>query len=125
MKVFGTQIIAELTGCDKLLLNNEEKLTKILSVGIEECGLTQVQISSHHFSPIGVTAIAIISESHVAIHTFPEFGHVSIDVYHCSDDATPLYRLLKFLKNTLSAQEVNSIEVSRGNDLSVQGRNAE
>jgi S-adenosylmethionine decarboxylase proenzyme len=122
MIVSGTQVIAELTGCNKLLLNDEQELRKILSAGIKECGFTQVQITSHQFSPIGVTAIAIVSESHVAIHTFPEFGHVSIDAYHCSEDSTPLYRLLNFLKKALSAQEVKSIEISRGHKLSVQHR---
>lgn len=120
MKVDGRQLVAELTGCNKALLNDEKRLTVLLTAGIIESGLTQVHMSSHKFQPIGVTLIAIISESHVALHTFPESGHASLDVYHCNADSAPLYRLLKFLQSALGADNATHLEISRGAALNLQ-----
>lgn len=117
MKISGTHLVAELAGCDRLLLNDENKLKAILADGIRECGLTLVQMSSHKFTPVGVTVIAIISESHVALHTFPEAGHASLDIYHCTADTPPLHLLLTFLKTHFSATEVSHLQIARGSKL--------
>jgi len=79
-------------------LNNKKKLRQILKTGIHKCGLTLKRLSSHQFNPVGVTVTAIISESHIAIHTYPEARHVSIDIFTCSADSQTPLKLLNFLK---------------------------
>lgn len=103
--------------CSPVLLSNCKKLEIILGRGIKEYGLNLIDIHGHTFEPYGVTIIAIISESHIAIHTYPETQHVSIDVFHCSTKPHQLYKLLDFLKLQLEAKEIKLLEVCRGNEL--------
>ncbi len=117
MKTYGMQLIAELHGCPPELLNDKDKLQAILTRGIEACGFHQVSTRAHKFEPIGVTVISIINESHIAIHTYPEAHHASVDIFHCSTESEPLFELLNFLKYELNARSVKYIEVTRGNRL--------
>lgn len=124
MKISGVQLVAELTGCDAALLDDEVALQTFLKEGITSSGLSLVQLTSHKFSPIGVTVIAIIAESHIAIHTFPEAWHASIDIYHCSDDVEPLHTLLRFMQEKLHARTGSLRELRRGSTLDVVDRNS-
>ena len=117
MKPHGIQLVAELIGCSQVLLNDEKQLRNLISKAIHNCGLHQLNILSHKFYPIGVTVISIIHESHVAIHTFPEANHASIDIFHCSDNSESLHKLLNLLKTELKARDVKLMEMSRGNAL--------
>ena len=51
----------------------------------EACGAHVLQTMSHHFNPQGVTAICLLSESHISIHTWPEKGEAAVDVFTCGD----------------------------------------
>ncbi len=119
MKTYGTQLIAELHGCPPGLLDDSQILEDLLIRGLETCGFHQVNTRSHHFDPIGVTVISIINESHIAIHTYPEAHHASVDIFHCSTDARPLFQLLDFLRRELHARSVKYLEVARGSRLEV------
>ena len=50
---------------------------------------TLLQLVSHQFEPQGVTALALLAESHMSIHTWPENGYAAIDVFTCGRTATP------------------------------------
>ncbi|MFQ5752346.1 MAG: adenosylmethionine decarboxylase [bacterium] len=117
MKPYGIQLIAELKGCSPELLNDEKQLKTLLTEGIQKCGLLQLNILSHKFNPVGVTVISIISESHIAIHTYPEAHHASIDIFHCSAEARSLFKLLDFLQARLQAQNVKFMAIARGKKL--------
>ncbi|HET56527.1 MAG TPA: adenosylmethionine decarboxylase [Ignavibacteria bacterium] len=119
MKPLGTQHIAEFLNCKKSLLNNPEQLEKLLMAGIKKSGLHYEKIISHKFNPLGVTVLAIISESHVGIHTYPEAGHISIDVFTCSD-AKKQIKLIKHLKENLKPRKVIMTEIQRGNPLEIR-----
>ena len=114
MDLKGRQIIAELKECEFSRLDDEGRLREILQRGIKKCGFTLVKMTSHKFNPIGVTLVALISESHVALHTFPEFKHASIDIFHCIDDSEPLFLLLNFIKKELRAKQVEHLNFGRG-----------
>lgn len=123
MKTYGIQLIAEFNGCPPNLLNDESQLEDILAAGMKCCGLRQVRIDSHKFEPIGVTVISIINESHIAIHTYPEAHHASVDIFHCSSNSTPIIELLSFLKAKFRAQSVKFMELSRGSKLELTETN--
>ncbi len=122
MKPLGTQIIAEFIYCSKNILNDKEALERELKVGIERCGLGLKSLSGYKFDPVGVTIIAIISQSHVGIHTYPEARHASIDIFTCSTDNSQTQKLLQFLKNKLKPRTVRVIEVLRGNPLEIKDK---
>jgi len=123
MKPLGKQIIAEFINCSGRALNNKEEIESILAEGIQKSGLTLIGITGKQFFPVGVTSIAIISESHVAIHTYPEAGHASLDIFTCANGARNINKLLKFLREKLRPQTVRLMEIQRGNPLTVNEEN--
>ena len=119
MKPRGKQFIAEFINCSIDILNDQQTIEQILTDGIRKCGLHLVNINSHIYNPIGVTTIAIISESHIAIHTYPEARHASLDIFTCSDELQPPLDLLHFLKDKFRPDTVRIAEVTRGNPLEI------
>lgn len=123
MQTLGTQHIAELQGCDEKLLNDAAAMEKLVFDGIRFSGLSLVKIVSHKFEPIGVTVLAILSESHVGVHTFPESKHVSLDVFTCSNPEKNM-KFIKYIQNSLSSNQLSFLKVCRGqmlkNELGLQ-----
>lgn len=105
MKNLGKHCIAELYGCDHHILNDESALTSIFKEAIDIGGATLLQICSHKFSPQGVTIVALLSESHISIHTWPENGTAALDVFTCGN-STPDLALLHCI-NFLKPSEYN------------------
>jgi len=119
MKPVGTHIVAEFHHCGKEILNDRALLEEVLRRGIEESGLGFVGITSHAYDPVGVTVVALISESHVAVHTYPEARHASIDVFTCSPQRDTTLNLLHRLKEAFSPATTRIAEISRGNPLEI------
>lgn len=121
MKAFGTQLIAEFLDCQHAhLLAHCDQMEALLRVGIPHCGLDLRQIAVHQFDPIGVTAVAIIGESHVALHTYPETQHVAVDIFTCAPGALGPAQLLEWLKTQLQPREVRTAELLRGHKIAFQ-----
>lgn len=118
MKAYGSQIIAEFIGCRVPLLARREELEGLLAEGIERHGLELKALNSYQFQPEGVTAIAIIGASHVALHSYPEARHLSLDIFTCSPGSPQPERLLAFLRERLEPELVRSKQLTRG--LSVE-----
>jgi len=123
MKPTGTQILAEFFDCSVNILNDPGALEAILAEGIEACNLGLVGINSHCYDPIGVTSIAVIQDSHVAIHTYPEARHASVDVFTCSRVSHKSMDLLHYLEGKLMPGTTRVVEVSRGNPIEVANTN--
>jgi S-adenosylmethionine decarboxylase proenzyme len=120
MKPLGSQLIAEFMNCAADVLNDKEALGRILATGIKRCGLTLISIDGHQFEPIGLTMIAIIGESHVVVHTYPEARHASIDIFTCSNGSHAKNDLLTFFKSQLKPGTVRVVSLDRGNPLAVR-----
>lgn len=82
-------ILFTLKGCPEHLLDDEEKVAEALSKASRECGSTLLGMTSHKFEPQGVTAIALLAESHISMHTWPERGMAVCDVFTCGDHTSP------------------------------------
>ena len=87
MESTGNHCIAELYDCPPELINDETYVKKVLREAVEAGFATLIHEVSHKFHPQGVTALALISESHIAIHTWPEYGYVAADVFTCGERA--------------------------------------
>jgi spermidine synthase len=118
----GTQILAEFIDCSEELLRNSDSVERILTYGIEQAGFHLISLSSHQFSPGGATVVAIIGESHIAIHTYPEARHATIDIFTCSSDHDQR-KLLNILQEELAPKTVRVMEVQRGNPLEITDSN--
>ncbi len=82
----GLHLTADLYGCqcDPALLTDAEPLTALCRRAIGGSGLTVVGEQFHSFDPGGVTGVVLLAESHLALHTWPELGGVTLDVYVCN-----------------------------------------
>ena len=83
MKSVGRHLVLELWGCQNL--NSPEIVERALLDIVEALNLTLLSLNVHPFSPIGVTGVAIVSESHVVIHTWPELSYAAVDVFTCGE----------------------------------------
>ncbi len=89
MEPIGTHCIVELYDCPSDLLNDESFVKQALREAVDQGLAMLLHEVSHQFHPQGVTALALIAESHVAIHTWPECGYAAVDVFTCGDQADP------------------------------------
>lgn len=81
----GKHYLLNLYGCSFVLLNDEHYLLGLLEEAAKKSGATIIQSIFKKFDPQGVTAICLLSESHISIHTWPEEGKAAVDVYTCGD----------------------------------------
>jgi S-adenosylmethionine decarboxylase proenzyme len=80
----GTHYLVDFSSCGELP-DDEQTLVEILMEGVRRSGATIVQTCAHRFSPHGLSAVIVIAESHLAAHTWPEFGAMCIDLFSCSE----------------------------------------
>ena len=85
----GRHCIAELYGGNPNLLDSEEFINDALKEAAERSGATLLNLTSHKFKPQGVTALALLSESHISIHTWPELGYAAVDAFTCGKHTNP------------------------------------
>ncbi len=87
--VVGKHWIYDLQGGDHDLLNDEDFVKDVMTMAAEAANATLLSISSKKFDPQGVTAVLLLSESHLSIHTWPEFGYAAIDAFTCGEHTDP------------------------------------
>ncbi|MEL0435558.1 adenosylmethionine decarboxylase [Phycobacter sp. K97] len=113
-KVFaGTHLIIEVmkgTGLDC-----ETRIQNAFRKCVEVCGATLLHIHTHKFSPQGVSGVAVLAESHISVHTWPEIGYGAFDVFMCGD-AQP-WLAVGVLKEAFATDHVEVRELLRGEEL--------
>ena len=82
-------ILFELRGCPKELLDDEENIRLSLHVAAASAKSELLNISAHKFDPQGVTGLAMLADSHISIHTWPEKDLAMCDIFTCGVDSTP------------------------------------
>ncbi len=109
----GRHILAEFYNCNSNVLNNTELIEKEMVNAAVKCGATVIQQNFHMFNPYGVSGVVIISESHLAIHTWPEYGYAAVDLFTCGDSCDPMIAY-EYLKEKFSAGSAIYTELQRG-----------
>lgn len=113
MRTLGRHLLVEFYGCNRKILNDPERIEKIVIDSAEFAGAKVIKTMVHHFSPFGVSGIAIIAESHVSIHTWPEYNFASIDIYTCGTVIDP-WKSYEYLVAKLKPRNVTAVEMKRG-----------
>jgi S-adenosylmethionine decarboxylase len=85
----GKHCILELYGCSSARLNDEAFLRDTITTAAKRAGATLLNLITHRFEPQGVTGLALLAESHISIHTWPESGYAAVDVFTCGDHTMP------------------------------------
>nr|WP_211320366.1 adenosylmethionine decarboxylase [Tumebacillus permanentifrigoris] len=113
MDTMGRHVVAELWECDPKLLNDIEQVEKIMVNAAIESGAEVREVVFHKFTPLGVSGVVVISESHLTIHSFPEHGYASIDVYTCGDRIDPKVAA-DYIARGLRANKQETVQFARG-----------
>lgn len=108
IKHLGKQIILDFWGCENL--NSFKIIEKTLLEAVKACDATLLEIKIHAFSPCGITAIALISESHISIHTWPEHKYAAVDIFTCGENTDP-YLALPVFQKYLKPKKAEMIDV--------------
>ena len=85
----GKHCILELYACDCAKLDDEDFVRAALSNAALRAGATLLNLISHQFQPHGVTGLALLAESHISFHSWPESGYAAVDVFTCGDHTMP------------------------------------
>lgn len=96
--VVGRHVYGELYGCDPEILSNAEKLIEVVKEAAEIGGFTLLDVKAWKISP-GVSAVGIVLESHISIHTWPEYSFATVDVYTCGETGDPIAAYLHIVKS--------------------------
>ncbi len=113
MKALGTHIIVELSDCNAQILSDVEEVTKILVTAAKEANAEVLQTAFHRFMPQGVSGVVVIAESHLSIHTWPEYGYAAMDIYTCGDNTDP-WKACRYAAEKFEAKQMLTTEVRRG-----------
>jgi S-adenosylmethionine decarboxylase len=113
LNALGRHLLLELKDCDKEALDNLEYLKICLLDTAKQIGATVLNEVFHRFSPQGVSGVVVIAESHLCIHTWPEYNYAAVDIFTCGDTINPS-DAVEILVNKLSAGESSFVELKRG-----------
>jgi S-adenosylmethionine decarboxylase proenzyme len=109
----GRQVLVELYGCPAARLADVPGVEAAMREAAARCGATVVQSTFHAFSPCGVSGVVIIAESHLTIHTWPEYGYAAVDLFTCGANLDAEAGV-EALKEALGATHSSVVEVQRG-----------
>lgn len=95
------------------IIENEKKVKEILFEAAKRSNNTPLKFYFHKFNPHGITGVVLLAESHIALHGWPEFDYLAIDIFTCGDKTVP-YLALEHLKKIFTPRRVEVREIKRG-----------
>lgn len=113
MKKLGRHLLVEFTGCDVATLNNRDAIETALKEAARRAGATIVNSTFHQYNPYGLSGVVVIAESHMSIHTWPEYGYAAVDFFTCGERVDP-WKACWHIKDALAARDMYPREISRG-----------
>jgi len=112
-KPVGKHVIADFSGCSFDILNSKEFLQEQAISAAEKCGATVINAFAFQFEPQGVTVNLTLSESHLALHSYPEHGYLAVDIFTCGDTCQPEVAL-SYLQEKIQPKHVKMNTCPRG-----------
>ncbi len=113
MRALGRHVLAELYGCSPDILNDTTKIEEAMVNAALEAGAEIREVVFHEFCPQNVSGVVVISESHLAIHTWPEYEYAAVDVFTCGSTVDP-WVSCHYLKKHLKSNRMAAKEITRG-----------
>jgi len=113
LNALGRHFLMELEECNEETLNNLEALKAAMLTAADEAGATIMGESFHRFAPHGISGVVIIAESHLCIHTWPEYGYAAADIFTCGTTVCP-EKAAEILVEKLGARKHSVQEIHRG-----------
>ncbi len=109
----GYHLMMELFGCDPEKINSRKFLHLLVKNAVKQAGLTNLGSRFHQFDPQGVTGFTLLAQSHISLHTWPEYGYLVLDIFTCGDQKQADSLADQFLKRLRPAR-INRQVVRKG-----------
>jgi spermidine synthase len=113
----GWHVLAEFGGVDAALCDDLGRLEAALRKSLVAAGVTICDVVHKQFEPMGVTVLALLSESHASIHTYPESGDIFVDVFTCGSIGSGATKTVELLQQELSPESVHMEVIQRGRNV--------
>lgn len=113
MKTLGVHLLLDLENCDQKILDDLNIIKQTLIIAAQRSGALIMGETFHKFTPVGVTGIVSIAESHISIHTWPEFKYAAVDIFSCGEDFD-LESCVKVISDNLKCKHITRKTIKRG-----------
>lgn len=113
MHALGTHLLVELRDCNPEILKDLNKVKDALVSAAKEARATIIDVSFHEFNPFGISGMVVIAESHLSIHTWPEYGYAAVDIFTCGDIIKPEVAA-SYLIACFECRNPSIVEMKRG-----------
>ncbi len=113
LHALGTHLLVELRDCNPVILKDLNEVTNVMVAAAKEAKATIINVSFHEFNPFGVSGMVVIAESHLSIHTWPEYCFAAVDIFTCGDVIQP-EKAAQFLIDRFESKNPSIVEMKRG-----------
>src|ERR687896_1058943 len=113
LNALGRHLLIELFDCDYDAINNLDAVKATLVEAARRAQATIVDIVFHEFNPFGISGVVVIAESHLSIHTWPEYRYAAVDIFSCGDVLQPEVAA-SYLVEQFGAERTSVVEMQRG-----------
>jgi S-adenosylmethionine decarboxylase len=113
VQALGRHLLLELFDCDAEAINSLDTVKASMVEAAKRAQATIVDVVFHEFNPFGISGVVVIAESHLAIHTWPEYRYAAVDVFSCGDVLQPQVAA-DYLVEQLGAARASVVELQRG-----------
>ena len=113
MKALGRHLLVEFYGCDTEAMDNLQLIENAMHDAARDSGATIVKEVFHRFNPFGISGVVVIAESHLTIHTWPEYGYAAVDLFTCGESVNP-WVAFDILKERFKSGRYDVREIQRG-----------
>ncbi len=113
MNALGRHLLLEMFDCDPDAINSLEAVKGALIEAAKRAQATIVDVVFHEFNPFGISGVVVIAESHLAIHTWPEYRYAAVDIFSCGEVLQPEVAA-NYLVEQFAAERTSIVEMQRG-----------
>ncbi|NWF98894.1 MAG: adenosylmethionine decarboxylase [Nitrospirae bacterium] len=113
MYALGTHLLVELRDCNPKILKSLDNVRNALVSAAREAKATIIDVSFHEFNPFGISGVVVIAESHLTIHTWPEYDYAAVDIFTCGDIIKPEVAAA-YLIEKFECKNPSIVEMKRG-----------
>jgi S-adenosylmethionine decarboxylase len=121
MQALGRHMLLELFDCDAEAIDSLEVVKTAMVEAARRAQATIVDVVFHEFNPFGISGVVVIAESHLAIHTWPEYRYAAVDVFSCGEILQP-QAAADYLVEQFGASRASVVELQRGILINTGGR---
>ena len=120
LNALGRHLLLELFDCAPDAIDSLEAVKGALVEAAKRAHATIVDVVFHEFNPFGISGVVVIAESHLSIHTWPEYRYAAVDIFSCGDVLKPEVAA-RYLVEQFAAERTSVVEMQRGMFLQTGG----